>query len=71
MEFDFDNDVARDRDFDEIWFNHASQLMNMRNLTPARAAAASLALMRRVFGADLGFSSWLAKHEARTHPRDE
>lgn len=69
MEFDFDNDVARD--FDEIWFNHASQLASMRNLTPARAAAASLALMRRVFGADPGFSSWLARQETRTHPRDE
>ncbi|WP_376988995.1 hypothetical protein [Bosea sp. R86505] len=71
MEFDFDNDVARDRDFDELWFNHASQLMNMRNLTPIRAAAASLALMRRVFGSDVGFSSWLSKQEARRHPRDE
>jgi hypothetical protein len=69
MEYDFDNDVARD--FDEIWFNHAAQLMNLRNLTPARAATASLALMRRVFGADVGFTSWLAKQEARTHPRDE
>lgn len=71
MEFDFDNDVARDRDFDEMWFNHASQLMNMRNLNPTRAAADSLTLMRMVFGADVGFSSWLAKHEARRHPRDE
>lgn len=69
MEFDLDNDIARD--FDEMWFSHASQLMSMRNLTPARAAAASLALMRRVFGSDPGFSSWLARHEARTHPRDE
>lgn len=69
MEFDLENDMARD--YDEMWFNHASQLMNMRNLTPARAAAASLQLMRRVFGGDVRFTSWLAKQELRTHPRDE
>lgn len=71
MEFDFDNDVARDRDFDEIWFNHASQLAAMRNLTPTRAAADSLALMRRVFRADPGFNAWIEKQEARNHPRDD
>lgn len=59
---DFDNELDRDRDFDEIWFNHSAQLMTMRNASPARAAAASLALMRRVFGTDPAFSSWAEKH---------
>ncbi|MFC5508388.1 hypothetical protein [Bosea massiliensis] len=61
---DFDNELDRDRDFDEIWFNHSAQLMTMRNISPARAATASLALMRRVFGRDAAFSIWLEKHTA-------
>ncbi len=55
---DFDNDIDRDRDFDEMWFNHSSQLITMRNISPKRAAATSLALMRRVFYEDKAFESW-------------
>lgn len=62
MDFDLDNDHGRD--FDEIWFNHASQLMTIRNISPTRAAAASLALMRRVFGRDPAFLRWIAGLEA-------
>lgn len=56
---DFDNDLDRDRDFDEIWFNHSSQIVTMRNTTPLRASTVSLALMRRVFSGDKAFEDWL------------
>lgn len=59
MDFDLDNDT--NRDFDELWYNHSSQLMSMRNLSPQKAAAASLALLRRVFGTDPSFSRWLER----------
>lgn len=58
MDFDLDNDQSRD--FDEIWFNHASQLMTIRNISSVRAAVSSLALMRRIFGRDPAFIRWLA-----------
>jgi hypothetical protein len=58
---DFDNENDRDRDFDEMWFHHSSQLMTARNCTPLRAAALSLALLRRVFAEDRGFESWLIR----------
>mgnify|MGYP001048855439 CR=1 FL=1 len=58
---DFDNELDRDRDFDEMWFNHSSQLVTMRNISPMRAAATSLALMRRVFGEDPAFRHWLIR----------
>lgn len=63
MDDDFANDISRD--FDEIWFNHSAQLMTMRNLTSKRAAAASLALMRRVFGGDPAFAAWMEGQEPK------
>jgi hypothetical protein len=58
---DFDDDMDRDRDFDELWFNHSSQIVTIRNTSPTRAAEASLALMRRVFSGDKAFESWLIR----------
>ncbi|MFC5508618.1 hypothetical protein [Bosea massiliensis] len=57
MNLDLDDDG---RDYDEMWFGHASQLMSVRGLPSVRAAASSLALMRRVFGRDPAFNAWLA-----------
>lgn len=58
-DLDLDNDTIRD--FDEMWFHHSSQLITMRNISPKRAAATSLALLRRVFGEDPTFSRWLIR----------
>lgn len=62
MDYDLDNDT--NRDFDDMWFSHSSQLMSMRGLSPQKAAAASLALLRRVFGTDPSFSRWLERQNA-------
>ena len=59
LDLDLDNDTIRD--FDEMWFHHSSQLITMRNISPKRAAATSLALLRRVFAEDKGFESWLIR----------
>ncbi|PTM40605.1 hypothetical protein [Bosea sp. 124] len=58
---DFNNELDRDRDFDDMWFHHSAQLVTMRNISPMRAAATSLALLRRVFAEDKGFESWLIR----------
>ncbi|MBA4222517.1 hypothetical protein J2X48_000894 [Bosea sp. BE271] len=58
-DLDLDNDTIRD--FDEMWFHHSSQLITMRNISPKRAAATSLALLRRVFTDDKAFESWLIR----------
>ncbi len=52
------------RDYDEMWFGHSSQLMSIRGLSPTKASAASLALMRRVFGGETDFEAWFEKRKA-------
>lgn len=66
MDTDFDE---TGRDYDEMWFAHASQLMSIRGLSSAKAAAASLALMRRVFGGEPGFDKWFLKRQVAPAPK--
>ena len=61
MDLDLDESA---RDYDEMLFGHASQLMSIRGLSPTKAALASLALMRKVFSGDPTFDAWLPKHRA-------
>ncbi len=67
---DFDNELDRDRDFDEMWFHHSAQLVTMRNISPMRASATSLALLRRVFGEDQAFNSWLIRKRLLSSERE-
>lgn len=48
------------KDYDEMWYGHASQLMSVRGLDSQRAAVASLALLRLVFAGQREFDEWLA-----------
>lgn len=65
MDLDLDD---TGRDYDEMWFGHASQLMSMRGVSPTKAAAASLALMRRVFGGEPAFDAWLVEQQPSQEP---
>lgn len=48
------------KDYDEMWYGHASQLMSVRGLDSQRAAVSSLALLRLVFAGKPDFDEWLA-----------
>ena len=48
------------KDYDEMWYGHASQLMSVRGLDSRRAAVSSLALLRLVFAGKPEFDEWFA-----------
>lgn len=56
------------RDYDEMLYAHASQLMSIRGLASDKATAASVSLLKCVFSADPDFAAWLAKRRAFPEP---